>query len=51
MFCQICIFLIYYESESSDLPLKHKMSQICFPFGSVQISLNSFKASVYSFMF
>ena len=49
-FFQICISLIYFESGSSGLAVKHEMSQICLPFGSVHSSLNGYNGYIYFFI-
>lgn len=49
MFFKYVFFLIYLESESSGLAVKHEMNHICLPFGSVQISLNGWNGSIYFF--
>lgn len=45
-FFQICISLIYFESGSSGLAVKHEMSQICFPFSSAPISLTGYNGCI-----
>lgn len=47
MFFKYVFFLIYFESGSSGLALRHEMSEICLPFGSVPISLTGYNSYIY----